>query len=61
MTTSSHPRTDGTGNGQPHEEVLARALVRFGKPSAEERSRLRREAEHAADDGTPLRQLDLPD
>ncbi|MER7895739.1 helix-turn-helix domain-containing protein [Streptomyces sp. NPDC096046] len=64
MTTSSHPRAKGTGNGQPHEgngqpheEVLARALVRFGELNAEERSRLRREAEHAADDGTPLRRL----
>jgi sugar diacid utilization regulator len=57
MVSSSDLPADGARNGQPHEEMLARSLVQTGDLSADDRARLREAAAHAADNGTPLREL----
>ncbi|WP_167529592.1 PucR family transcriptional regulator [Streptomyces spinoverrucosus] len=56
MAGSSGPHA-GTWGAPPHEELLAQALVRTGDLDAEDRARLREAAAHAADNGTPLREL----
>ncbi|RZB14319.1 PucR family transcriptional regulator [Streptomyces sp. F001] len=56
MTASSSPSA-GTWGGPPHEELLARVLLRNGGLDAEDRARLSEAAAHAADNGTPLREL----
>ncbi|WP_180687407.1 PucR family transcriptional regulator [Streptomyces gossypiisoli] len=47
----------GSWGGPPHEELLARAVVRTGGIDAQDRARLREAAAHAAGNGTPLREL----
>lgn len=57
MTGSSALPPDRTRRGQCQEEMLARALMRSGDLAADDRARLREAAVHAADSGTPLREL----